>query len=311
MSTDTAQFSRETEASGRFVRQPNRFRDRITADGSSGFPAESGRYQLYVSLACPWAHRSLIVRELLGLSDAIGVTVVDPIRDERGWRFTLNPDGRDPATGARYLSELYEATDPTFDGRVTVPALWDTATNRLVSNDYPQITLDLSTEWTDLHLPGAPELYPVPLREEMDVLIEDIFRDVNNGVYRAGFATTQEAYEEAYDALFARLDVLEARLQDRRYLMGDRLTEVDIRLWTTLARFDSVYYGHFRCNRKRLVDYPQLWDFARHLYQQPAFADTTDFDHIKRHYYCTHEKLNPSGILPKGPDIDWLEPTER
>jgi putative glutathione S-transferase len=239
------------------------------------------------------------------------VTVVDPIRDELGWRFTLNPDGRDPASGAEYLSELYRATDPSFDGRVTVPCLWDSKSQRIVTNDFPQLTLDLSTEWTDLHAPGAPDLYPVPQRSEMDELISDIYADVNNGVYRAGFATSQEAYEAAYDGLFARLDALERRLSDRRYLMGDRLTEVDIRLWTTLARFDSVYFGHFKCNRRRLVDYPELWDFARHLYQQPAFRDTTDFDHIKRHYYCTHDKLNPMRIVPKGPDLDWLAPTRR
>jgi putative glutathione S-transferase len=311
VSSETAQFGRETAGSGQFVRQPNRFRDRITADGSSGYPVEAGRYQLYVCLACPWAQRTLIVRDLLGLRDALPVTVVDPIRDEKGWRFTLSPDGRDPATGARYLSELYTGTDPSFDGRWTVPAIWDRKTERLVTNDFPQITLDLSTEWTGLHAPGAPDLYPVPLRAEMDELIGEIFSEVNNGVYRAGFATSQKAYEEAYDALFARLDVLERRLTDRPYLMGDRLTEVDIRLWTTLARFDSVYYGHFKCNQRRLVDYPELWDFARHLYQQPAFRETTDFDHIKRHYYCTHDKLNPSRIVPKGPNIDWLAATRR
>jgi putative glutathione S-transferase len=311
VSTDTAQFSRETAATGQFQRQTNRFRDRITADGSSGYPVELGRYRLYVSLACPWAQRTLIVRELLGLRDALPVTVVDPIRDEKGWRFTLSPNDRDPATGAHYLSELYSASDPSFGGRWTVPCLWDTKTERLVTNDFPQITLDLSTEWIAHHRPGAPDLYPVPLRAEMDELIAEIYTDVNNGVYRAGFAATQHAYEQAYDTLFARLDALERRLTDRRYLMGDRLTEVDVRLWTTLVRFDAVYHGHFKCNRRRLVDHPELWDYARHLYQQPAFGDTTDFDHIKRHYYCTHDKLNPSRIVPKGPEIDWSAPTRR
>ncbi|HSP38508.1 MAG TPA: glutathione S-transferase C-terminal domain-containing protein [Frankiaceae bacterium] len=311
MSPETAQFGRETAGSGQFVRQANRFRDRITADGSSGYPVEADRYQLYVSLACPWAQRTLIVRELLGLRDVLPVTVVDPIRDEKGWRFTLAPDGRDPVTGARYLSELYTASDPGFDGRWTVPMIWDRKTERLITNDFPQITLDLSTEWTSLHAAGAPDLYPAPLRAEMDELIGEIFSDVNNGVYRAGFATSQQAYGEAYDGLFARLDVLEQRLTDQRYLMGDRLTEVDIRLWTTLARFDAVYYSHFKCNQRRLVDYPELWDFARHLNQEPAFRETTDFDHIKRHYYCTHDKLNPSRIVPKGPDVDWLAPTRR
>lgn len=309
--TSTAQFGAETATTGRFVRQANRFTNRITADGSSGYPVEAGRYRLYVSLACPWAQRTLIVRELLGLTEALPVTVVDPIRDESGWRFTLDADSRDPASGAQYLSELYLGSDPDYAGRVTVPCIWDTQTRQLVTNDYPQITLDLSTEWTALQASGAPELYPQSLRAEMDPLIDEIFTDVNNGVYRAGFASSQEAYEEAYDGLFARLDVLEQRLGGRRYLMGDALTEVDVRLWTTMARFDSVYYGHFKCNRKRLVDYPELWDWTRHLYQQPAFRDTTDFDHIKRHYHCTHDKLNPTRILPKGPDIDWEAPTGR
>ena len=305
------QFGSETSKRGEFVRQANRFTDRITADGSSGWRAEPGRYRLVVCLACPWAHRSLIVRGLLGLEDAISLAVVDPVRDERGWRFTLDDGDRDPVLGIEYLSEAYKKTDPAFEGRVTVPAIVDVPSGKVVTNDYPRITLDLSTEWREFHRPDAPNLYPEALRAEIDEVIEPIFRNVNNGVYRCGFAGSQEAYEEAYDALFARLDALEQRLSDRRYLMGDRLTEVDVRLWTTLARFDSVYFGHFKCNKRRLVDYPELWDFARHLYQKPAFRETTDFDHIKRHYYCTHDKLNPTRIVPKGPDLDWLAPTPR
>ena len=307
----TAQFKQETAGDGRFVRQGNRFTDRITADGSGGFAAEPGRYQLYVSLACPWAQRSLIVRRLLGLTEAIAVTVVDPIRDGRGWRFTLSPDDRDPATGAGFLADLYRATDPGFEGRATVPAIWDTESKRLVTNDYPQITLDLETEWTAYHGPDAPDLYPVELRDEIDAISAVIFRDVNNGVYKAGFATSQSAYEGAFDALFATMDDLEGRLARQRFLVGDRLTEADVRLYTTLARFDAVYYSHFKCNLRRLVVYPNLWGYTRDLYSRPAFRETTDFDHIKRHYYGTHDQINPSRIVPKGPAIDWDAPHER
>jgi glutathionyl-hydroquinone reductase len=287
---------------GRFVRQSNRFTDRI---GSDEFPAETGRYQLYASLACPWAHRALIVRRLLGLEDVIGVTIVDPIRDERGWRFTLSPDGRDPVTGARFLAELYTATDPSYDGRHTVPCVWDTVSGRLVTNDYPQITLTLESAFAPFHWPGAPELYPEELRAEIDEVNDDVFHNVNNGVYKAGMAQTQEAYEEAFDALFAALDRLEARLDGHDHLVGDRLTEADVRLYPTLARFDAVYHTHFKCNLRRIVDYPRLWAYARRLHAIPAFGETTDFDHIKRHYYETHRHLNPYGIVPKGPAISW------
>jgi glutathionyl-hydroquinone reductase len=287
---------------GRFVRQPNRFTGRI---GSDRFPAETGRYWLYASLACPWAHRSLIVRKLLGLEDTIGLTVVDPIRDERGWRFTLSPDDRDPVTGARFLAELYKASDPSYDGRVTVPCVWDTVTDRLVTNDYPAMTLMLESEFTRFQRPKAPDLYPAELRAEIDELGDEVFHNVNNGVYKAGMAGTQDAYEEAFDPLFATLDRLEARLDDRDFLVGDRLTEADVRLYPTLARFDAVYYGHFKCNLRRITDYPRLWAYARRLYAIPAFGETTDFDHIKRHYYGTHRHLNPSGVVPKGPHISW------
>nr|WP_209700010.1 glutathione S-transferase C-terminal domain-containing protein [Kribbella aluminosa] len=259
---------------------------------------------MVVSLACPWAHRSVIVRRLLGLEDAIGLAIVDPVRDERGWRFTLDPDDRDPVLGIAFLSEAYLRTDPAYDGRVTVPAIVDTLTGEVVTNDYPQITLDLSTEWVDFQRPGAPQLIPDDHAEkaEMDQLIEEIYRDVNNGVYRCGFATSQEAYDAAYDVLFARLDVLEERLRARAYLLGDTLREVDVRLFTTLVRFDAVYHGHFKCNRQKLTEFPNLWAYARRLYQHPGFGETVDFDQIKRHYYVTHGDINPTGIVPKGPD---------
>jgi putative glutathione S-transferase len=309
----TPQFAAENRA-GEFVRQANRFTDRIARDSASPagggpdeqgrWPVEPGRYRLIWSRACPWAHRAVIVRGLLGLAGAIGLGTVDPIRDERGWRFTLDPDGRDPVLGIGLLSEAYLTTDPAYQGRVTVPAIIDTFSGRVVTNDYPQITLDLSTEWVDFHAPGAPDLYPRPLRAELDELMAGVFADVNNGVYRAGFATGQEAYEEAYDRLFARLDALSLRLSDGRpYLMGDRLTEADVRLFTTLVRFDAVYHNHFRCNRSKLTELPVLWEYALRLFRLPGFGDTVDFDQIKRHYYLTHEAINPTKIVPKGPDL--------
>jgi len=308
----SGQFTGETGGSGEWKRQGNRFTGRITADSASApgegpdaqgrWPVEPGRYRLVVSLACPWAHRSVIVRRLLGLEEAISLAVVDPIRDEKGWRFTLDPQGRDPVLGIEFLSEAYLRTDPEYLGRVTVPAVVDTVTGLVVTNDYPQITLDLSTEWTAHHAPGAPQLYPEAERAGMDGLIDEIYRDVNNGVYRCGFATTQEAYEAAYDQLFARLDVLEDRLAGRRFLMGEQLREVDVRLFTTLVRFDAVYHGHFKCNRQKLSEFEHLWRYARELFQREGLGETVDFDHIKRHYYVTHDQINPTGIVPKGPD---------
>ena len=308
----SAQFPAETNAKGAFVRQEYRFRDRITADGSSGFPAEAGRYHLYVSLACPWAHRAVIVRRLLGLEEAISMSVVDPIRDERGWAFREGEGhGRDPVCDFEYLSEAYLRTDPAYTGRVTVPCVWDRVTGRLVTNNYPDITIDLETQFRAFHRPGAPELYPEALRPEIDALNEVVYRDVNNGVYRAGFATRQGAYEAAVDTLFARLDWLEERLARRRFLVGSRITEADVRLFTTLVRFDIVYVGHFKCNLRRLVDYPNLWGYARDLYQHAGFGDTVDVDHIKRHYYLTHDSINPTGIVPRGPELDLTQPHGR
>ena len=308
----TAQFPAESDAQGAFVRQKYAFRHRITADGSSGYPAVAGRYHLYVSLACPWAHRAIIVRQLLGLEDVISMSVVDPVRDERGWAFTEGSGhGPDPICNFQFLSEAYLRTDPDFKGRYTVPCIWDRETGRIVSNNYPDITIDFETQFTAFHKPGAPDLYPEALRAEIDEVNAVVYDDVNNGVYKAGFATTQRAYERAVDVLFARLDWLEARLSTRRYLVGTQLTEADIRLFTTLARFDAVYVGHFKCNIRRLVDYPCLWGYARDLFQRPGFGETVNFDHIKRHYYMTHDRINPTRIVPKGPLVDWDAPHDR
>ncbi|MBD0318746.1 MAG: glutathione S-transferase family protein [Gemmatimonadetes bacterium] len=308
----SGQFPAETSAKGEFVRQKYSIRGRITADGSSGFRAEAGRYHLYVSLACPWAHRAIIVRRLLGLEEAISMTVVDPVRDERGWAFRGGPGHTaDGVCGFQFLSEAYLLTDPEYTGRYTVPCIWDRETKRLVTNNYPDVTIDFETQFGAFHKPGAPDLYPAALRDEIDGVNEVVYQDVNNGVYRAGFATSQEAYEAAVAALFARLDWLEERLASRRYLVGGQLTEADVRLFTTLARFDAVYVGHFKCNLRRLVDYPNLWAYARDLYQRPEFGETVNFDHIKRHYYMTHDQLNPSRIVPAGPLMDWTAPHDR
>ncbi|MEV0395660.1 glutathione S-transferase C-terminal domain-containing protein [Polymorphospora rubra] len=317
-----AQFTRETGSGGEFVRQPNRFTDRITADSRSApgggpdaqgrWPVEPGRYRLIWCRACPWAHRARIVLGLLGLDKVISVGTVDPIRDEAGWRFTLDDGGRDPVLGVEFLAEVYRATDADYTGRVTVPALVDTVTGRVVTNDYPQITLDLSTQWRAYHRPGAPDLYPEALRPDLDTLIAEIFRDVNNGVYRCGFAVTQQAYDEAFTNLFARLDLLSQRLAGQRYLMGDAITEADVRLFTTLVRFDAAYHGHFKCNLRKLTEMPVLWAYARDLFQTPGFGDTVDFDHIKRHYYGTHPAINPTGVVPLGPDLTgWTAPHGR
>ena len=308
----TAQFPSETSTDGRFVRQRYTIRDRITADGSSGFPAEPGRYHLYVSLACPWAHRAIIVRRLLGLESTVSMSVVDPIRDERGWAFREGPGhGPDPVAGFQFLSEAYLRTDPSFTGRYTVPCLWDRVTGRLVTNNYPDITIDFETAFTAFHRAGAPDLYPAHLRPEIDSVNALIYEDVNNGVYKAGFAASQSAYEAAVLPLFARLDWIEDRLGSRRYLIGEEITEADIRLFTTLVRFDAVYFGHFKCNLRRVVDYANLWRYARDLYQRPGFGDTVNFDHIKRHYYMTHDQLNPTRIVPLGPIVDWQAPHGR
>jgi glutathionyl-hydroquinone reductase len=296
---------------GAFVRPLYPFQGRITADGSSGFPAERGRYHLYVSLACPWAHRSVIARGLMGLEDVVSLSVVDPVRDGRGWAFREGAGfGPDPVNGFTLLREAYEATEPGYDGHISVPVLWDRETSQIVSNNFPDITIDLGTQFGACATTDA-DLYPEALRAEIDALNEVIYATVNDGVYRCGFATTQQAYEVAVAALFATLDELEERLAGRRYLFGGQITEADVRLWVTLARFDSVYVTHFKTNVRRLVDYPNLWAYARDLYSLPAFRDTTNFDHIKRHYFITHPHINPTRIVPDGPLLDWDAPQDR
>ncbi|MFD9862057.1 glutathione S-transferase family protein [Streptomyces alboflavus] len=295
-----------------FKRSRSHFADRVTADGRDGWPVEAGRYRLVVSRACPWASRALISRRLLGLEDALSLAVTDPIQDDRSWRFTLDPDDRDPVLGIRYLSEAYDARETGYPGGVSVPAIVDVPSGRLVTNDYQQMTLDLATEWKDLHRPGAPDLYPEALRDEIDTVMDGIYRDVNNGVYRSGFASSQSEYETACRDVFRRLEETSRRLADRRYLVGDSITEADIRLFTTLVRFDAVYHNHFKCNRWKLTEDPVLWAYARDLYQTPGFGDTVDFDHIKRHYYEVHTGINPTGIVPLGPDLGgWLTPHHR
>jgi glutathionyl-hydroquinone reductase len=276
---------------------------RITADGRDGYPVAPGRYRLVVARACPWANRAIIVRRLLGLEGVLSMGVCGPTHDERSWTFDLDPDGRDPVLGIERLQQAYLARDPGYDKGITVPAVIEIETGQVVTNDYPRITLDLSTEWREHHRPGAPDLYPESLRDEMDEVMELVYRDVNNAVYECGFAGNQQSYEDAHHQLFDRLDWLSARLEDRRYLMGDTITEADVRLFTTLARFDAVYHGHFKCNRRKLSEMPVLWAYARDLFQTPGFGDTIDFDHIKRHYHEVHTDVNPTGIVPAGPDL--------
>ncbi|MFC9280797.1 glutathione S-transferase family protein [Streptomyces collinus] len=295
-----------------FSRSRSHFADRITADGRDGWPVAAGRYRLVVSRACPWASRAVVSRRLLGLEEALPMAVADPIQDDRSWRFTLDPDGRDPVLGIRFLAEAYDRRETDYPGGVSVPAVVDVPTGRLVTNDYQRLTLDLATEWTALHREGAPDLYPRGRRDEIDAVMAEVYEDVNNGVYRAGFATHQAEYERACAAVFRRLDALAERLAGQRYLVGDTITEADIRLFTTLVRFDPVYHGHFKCNRWKLAENPVLWAYARDLFQTPGFGDTVDFDHIKRHYYQVHAGINPTGVVPLGPDLaGWTSPHRR
>jgi putative glutathione S-transferase len=298
--------------SGSFEREPVALTDRITADGSSPWPVEAGRYRLVAARACPWANRSVIVRRLLGLEGAISMGIAGPLHDERSWRFHNDPGNRDPVLHIEYLREAYEKARPGYDGGVTVPTMVEVATGKAVTNNFQQLTLDFSTQWRAFHRPGAPDLYPVEHRAEIDALMKAVYDDVNNGVYKCGFATRQDAYDRAYDALFARLDALSERLATRRYLVGDTITEVDVRLWVTLVRFDPVYHGHFKCNRQKLSELPVLWAYARDLFQTPGFGDTIDFGQVKQHYYGVHRGINPTGVVPKGPDLaDWLTPHGR
>ena len=295
-----------------YDRDTNYLTTRITTDGRDGWPVEEGRYRLVVSKACPWANRSIIVRSLLGLERALPMAVASPTHGDESWNFDLDPDGRDPVLGIHELREAYLRRDPNYDKGITVPAIVDIESGQVVTNDPHQITLDLTTEWTRCHRRGAPDLYPEDKRAEIDEVMDVVYRDVNNGVYEAGFAGSQKAYEAAYNRLFDRLDWLSQRLAHQRYLVGDAITEADVRLFTTLARFDAVYHGHFKCNRQKLTELPVLWAYARDLFQTPGFGDNIDFDHIKRHYYCVHKDINPTGIVPAGPDVGgWLTPHGR
>ncbi|KRC66759.1 glutathione S-transferase [Aeromicrobium sp. Root236] len=295
-----------------YDRDMNYIPDRITRDAADGWPVEAGRYRLIVARACPWANRAIIVRRLLGLEDAISIGYCGPTHDERSWTFDLDPGGVDPVLGIERLQQAFFKRYPDYPRGITVPAIVDVPTGRVVTNDFPWITHDFATEWTELHREGAPDLWPEAVRDEMEEVMQRIFTEVNNGVYRCGFAGSQAEYEAAYDRLFTALDWLEERLAGRRYLMGDTITEADVRLFTTLARFDAVYHGHFKCNRQKLTEMPVLWAYARDLFQTPGFGETIDFDQIKTHYYVVHSDINPTGIVPKGPEPEvWLTPHGR
>ena len=301
----------KTDERGAFRRAETSFRDRVTADGASGYKAEAGRYHLYVSLACPWAHRTLIFRSLKRLKDAISLSVVDPFMGEGGWEFTDNPGCiPDSVNGARYLREVYARAKPDYTGRVTVPVLWDKERGTIVNNESAEIIRMFNSAF-DAFGDAGRDFYPAELRGEIDAVNETVYEHLNNGVYKAGFATHQEPYEAAVAKLFETLDEIENRLSSQRYLCGARVTEADWRLFTTLLRFDPVYHGHFKCNLKRLVDYPNLWGYTRDLYQTPGVAATCNLEHIKRHYYESHETVNPTRIVPAGPIIDFTAPHDR
>jgi putative glutathione S-transferase len=306
-----AQFAAEESESGEFVRQEDAFRDWVSADGSTAYPPAAGRYHLYVSLACPWASRTVIARKLLGLETAIGMTVVDPVRDERGWAFR---DGsgfsRDPVNGFDFLKEAYTATTPSFDGRATVPVLWDKQTRRIVNNSEDDICRMFNDAFRAF---GETEidLFPNDIADEQSRLSQFIYEKINNGVYRAGFATHQLAYERGCRRVFSGLDEMESRLTKSRYLFDNRIVESDWRLFCTLVRFDAVYYLHFKCNLRRIIDYPSLQGYLMDLYQQPGIAATVNFEHIKRHYYMTHDAINPARIVPLGPELDLARPHGR
>lgn len=303
---------------GEFIRAVSDFRNWITPDGSSGpsgeggFPAEANRYHLYVSYACPWAHRALIFRALKGLEKVISVSVVHPLMPAESWVFGEYPDATiDHVNNAHYLYENYLKADSQFNGLVTVPLLWDKKNQTIVNNESSEIIRMFNSAFNEFATDKELDFYPESLRGEIDEINKPIYEHVNNGVYRAGFATTQEAYEQAYDHLFNTLDELEQRLSKQRYLLGSQITEADWRLFTTLVRFDPVYYNHFKTNKKRLIDYPNLWAYTRELYQIPTVSQTVNMDHIKYHYFASHKSINPTGIVPKGPDIDFMLPHGR
>jgi putative glutathione S-transferase len=296
---------------GRFVRSTTRFRDWVTADGKSGFAAEAGRYHLYIAWACPWAHRTAIMRRLKGLEEVIGLSAVGSFMGEDGWAFYDEPGViPDPVNGAHYLREVYAKAAPDYTGRVTTPVLWDKETGKIVNNESREIVRMLDTEFEGFGTTDT-NFFSEGLRDDIDAAIDAIYEPINNGVYRSGFATTQEAYDEAVTDIFDALDRWEGVLSGRRYLCGDRVTEADWCLFPTLVRFDSVYHGHFKCNLRRIIDYPNLWGYTKDLYQQPGVAETVNMDHIKKHYYRSHESINPTRIVPKGPILDFTEAHDR
>jgi len=314
------QFPTEQTESGEFQRQEDAFREWISNDGSTAYPAAADRYHLYVSLACPWASRTIIFRKLKGLEDAIGMTIVDPIRDEKGWAFR-DPSGKippgapfkstEPINGFHFLSEAYKATNPDFDGRVTVPVLWDKETKKIVNNCEDDICRMFNNVFNDFARKKDVDLFPKKIEAEHAKLCDFVYYNVNNGVYKAGFATRQRPYEISCRKLFEALDELEMRLSKSRYLFDHRIVEVDWRLFCTLVRFDVVYHGHFKCNVRRIIDYANLQGYLMDLYQQPGISDTVNFDHIKRHYYMTHTQINPTRIVPIGPALDLTQPHRR
>jgi putative glutathione S-transferase len=297
---------------GRFVRPETQFRNRVENTPGARFAPEADRYHLYVSLACPWAHRTLIVRALKGLEDVLPISVVNPVMLEHGWTFEPAPGTiSDPLFSARYLYEIYLQAQPRYSGRVTVPVLWDKREQTIVSNESAEVLRMLASAFDAFATRPLHDLYPLAHRAEIDELNARVYATVNNGVYEAGFATHQDHYERAVTALFETLDMLDARLGKQPWLVGDAMTEADLRLFTTLLRFDAVYHGHFKCNLRRLVDYEHLWPYARRIFQLPHVAPTVRFDHIKRHYYSSHRTINPTGIVPKGPIMDWNAPVQR
>ncbi|MDO5626790.1 MAG: glutathione S-transferase C-terminal domain-containing protein [Mobilicoccus sp.] len=295
--------AKNASSDGEFTRDMNYIPDRILDEADADWPVAADTYRLVAARACPWAHRAIIVRRLLGLEDAISLGLAAPTHDVRSWNFDLDPGGVDPVLGIERLQEAYFARFPDYDKGITVPAMVHVESGEVVTNDFPRITEDFSSQWTRFHRDGAPDLWPEEHRDEMDEINEWVFTDVNNGVYRCGFAADQGSYESAYEQLWGALDRLEERLTTRRYLVGDAITESDVRLYTTLVRFDAVYHGHFKCNRSRLTELPALWGYLRDLYQTPGFGDTTDFVQIKEHYYVVQSDVNPTKVVPVGPDL--------
>ncbi len=301
----------------RITAEPGRSRDSWSEYGGGElevptWPVEPGRYRLVAAKACPWANRAIIVRNLLGLHDVISLGMPGPVHDARSWTFDLDEGGRDPVLGIERLQEAYFNRFPDYPRGITVPAIVEVETRQVVTNDFPWITHDLFFEWREHHGPDAPDLWPDDVREEMEQVMRRVFTEVNNGVYRCGFAGSQEAYDEAYERLWTAMDWLEERLTGQRFLMGETITEADVRLFTTLVRFDAVYHGHFKCNRNKLSEMPALWGYARDLFQTPGFGETIDFDQIKTHYYVVHTDVNPSGVVPLGPDLaGWATPHGR